>query len=122
MAKSTDFLGVEPIKVAFLASISPSVDTAIISEGHIVVLSHGDVHYLASFGQGFHQSWLGESNVVFVAMAQHSPISISKCVQEAIFVDDCGVSLPNRKLPHIQVIKLCDSLRISLRHGHLSAY
>ena len=38
MAKSTDFLGVEPIKVAFLASISPSVHTAIISEGHIVVL------------------------------------------------------------------------------------
>ena len=116
MADSSYFLRVHPIEVSLLPCIAPRVQVSSFGQRKTMILTQGDVNYFLVL-QGFHVFWIIELDVVLVAMAQHSPIPVSKSIDLTFLTDHSRVSLANKQPSDIQVIKHFDSLWISFWHG-----
>ena len=121
MTKCTDFLRVHPVEEAFLATVAPGPHVAIIGKCYGVVLAHSDVcdNLLR---QALNMLWLLEVHAIFVAMAKHSPISLTKRVKLAFFRDDCTMAQTNAEFLDVQGIVLRNSLRHTFGHLEVGRY
>ena len=77
VSESANFLSIHPIEVACFATITPSIHVSIFGQRKRVILSH---RYIDNFVilETFDHLGLFEVYIIFVAMAEHTPITLSK--------------------------------------------
>jgi len=83
VTESPDLLGVHPVEEALLATVTPSINFAIISESHSMVLTHDHIDNLV-VRKSFDEFRRSELDILLVSMTEHSPVTLSKGVQLAV--------------------------------------